>query len=61
MVTTQNKFEERDNTLRECSTAEDYWKQVINKIKQQEAKMIEEQNDSTNSSTSSRFSIDSLE
>ncbi len=46
--TTQNKFEERDNMLRESSIAEDYWKQIIDKIKEQEAKMVEEQNDSIN-------------
>jgi hypothetical protein len=49
IVTTQNKFEERDNMLRESSIAEDYWKQVIDEIKQQEAKIAEEQNDKVNS------------
>jgi hypothetical protein len=57
IVTTQNKFEERDNMLRESSIAEDYWKQVIDKIKKQEAKMVEEQNDSINSSSSSKSSV----
>ena len=50
MVPAQNKFEERDNMLRENSIAEDYWKQIIDEIKQLEAKMVEEQNDKINSS-----------
>ncbi|CAF1186544.1 unnamed protein product [Rotaria sp. Silwood1] len=47
-VTTLNKFEERDNMLRERSIAEDYWKQVIDEIKQQEARVVEEQNNNIN-------------
>ncbi|UJR10974.1 hypothetical protein I4U23_015159 [Adineta vaga] len=39
---TQNKFEERDNMLRENSIADDYWKEVIDKIKDCEDKMIED-------------------
>jgi hypothetical protein len=39
--------------LRECSIAEDHWKKVVDKIKQQEAKMVEEHNNSMNSSSSS--------
>jgi hypothetical protein len=50
MATTQTNFEERDNMLRESSIAEDYWKQIIEEIKQLEAKMVEEQNEKINSS-----------
>jgi hypothetical protein len=60
-MTTQNRFEERDNMLREMSIAEDYWKQVIGKIRQQEAKMVEDQNHSMNSSSSSESVINESE
>jgi hypothetical protein len=50
MATTQTNFEERDNMLRESSIAEDYWKQIIEEIKQLEAEMVEEQNEKINSS-----------
>lgn len=50
IMITQNKLEERDNILRESSIAEDHWKQVIDKIKQHETKMTEEQNAKVNSS-----------
>ena len=49
-VTPQNRFEDRDNMLRESSIAEDYWKHIINEIKQQEAKIAEEQTDKIKSS-----------
>jgi hypothetical protein len=55
-VTPQNRFEDRDNMLRESSIAEDYWKHIINEIKQQEAKMAEEQTDKIKSSV-----IDSIQ
>jgi hypothetical protein len=48
-VRPQNKFKERDNMLRESSIAEDYWKQVIDRIKQQEAQIAEHNGDNNSS------------
>ena len=55
-MTPQDRFKDREHMLRESSIAEDYWKHIINEIKQQEAKMAEEQTDKIKSSV-----IDSIQ